>query len=394
MSELIPVMVLCGFLGSGKTTLLRRWKREADLQDAVWIVHDLSEAGIDAELLADEGADPEAGRLEGRMAALHGEHAREHLAESLGRVLHEAAELDPAPPVVLLESTGAARPWPLVKALAGDARFFLRHFIVTVDALNLHRDFADGALLADGAETHDPALAHAAGVLAEQLAFASVIVLTKTDTQPREVLDRQLRILRALRPGVAIAFSAHGGLLPGQLEGIPAPRKSVMASRARKLGLPDRDVTLAGVECTVFREQRPFHPQRLYEVCRRKLGTGLYRAKGFLWMASRPGQVLLWQQSGSQVALEMTGIWRAEIAANREGRLLPEELEILAERLRDAHPVFGDRHQELSLIGLRQAREDFEKALHGALCTDDEVEAWLRGEEFPDPWPRTMRRIS
>ena len=44
----IPIVALCGFLGSGKTTLLRRWRRDGALNDAAFIVHDLSDQGIDA----------------------------------------------------------------------------------------------------------------------------------------------------------------------------------------------------------------------------------------------------------------------------------------------------------------------------------------------------------
>ena len=32
-------------------------------------------------------------------------------------------------------------------------------------------------------------------------------------------------------------------------------------------------------------------------------------------------------------------------------------------------------------------------ALQDALCTDEEVAAWKRGEEFPDPWPKSIRRV-
>ena len=138
-SDSVPIVTLCGFLGSGKTTLLRRWRRDEALKDAPVIVHDLSEFGLDAELLSDENSKPSPGHLVGGVAALHGRHAREQLHDSAGEALEEISALEPAPPLVLCESTGAARPWPLIKALTQNKRFFLRHFIVTVDALNLHR---------------------------------------------------------------------------------------------------------------------------------------------------------------------------------------------------------------------------------------------------------------
>ncbi len=82
-------------------------------------------------------------------------------------------------------------------------------------------------------------------------------------------------------------------------------------------------VTVDAIGAIVFKETRPFHPQRLYDLCQTGLGTGLYRTKGFLWMARRPGHVLLWQQSGSQLFLELHGPWKAEPVHNREGKLLP-----------------------------------------------------------------------
>ena len=50
MEKQIPIVSLCGFLGSGKTTLLRRWKKIESLQDAAFVIHDLSELGIDCLL--------------------------------------------------------------------------------------------------------------------------------------------------------------------------------------------------------------------------------------------------------------------------------------------------------------------------------------------------------
>lgn len=392
---MIPIIVLTGFLGSGKTTLLRRWRRDEALADSAVIVHDLSELGLDAELLADEGSKPQPGSLTDRTAALHGKYAREQLHSSVRHVLGEITTLIPSPPSVLVESTGAARPWPLITALTQNERFFLRHFIVTVDALNLHRDFADGLALA---ETHsslqDPALEHAALVLSEQIAFASIIILTKTDTIPKATIEAQVKVLQQLQPRAAIGLSANAGLLLSQLDGVPAPKPDLLKSRARDMGLLDdisSETTASDIDCTILRESRPFHPQRLYDACQNNLGTGLYRTKGYLWLASRPGHVLLWQQSGSQISLELTGHWRAEIARNIDGKLLPEERELLQEQMKQQDPIFGDRHIELTLIGLPATRDAFAAALQNALCTDAEVAAWQRGESFPDPWPQSLK---
>lgn len=391
----IPIVTLCGFLGSGKTTLLRRWRRDEALSDAALIVHDLSEFGLDAELLSGDSPTPEAGHLNERVAALHGSHAREKLHTSVGQTLADIAKIDPAPPLVLCESTGAARPWPLIAALIQNDQFYLRHFIVTVDALNLHRDFSDGqTILGDSNTSEDAALDHAAKVLAEQIAFATIIILTKTDTVPQSVLQAQVATLQKIQPQAAVGLSAHAGLLLPQLDATPAPKISVLKRRADQLDLTQSASTLEDVNASVLRDPRPFHPQRLFDICQSKLGTGLYRTKGFLWLASRPAHVLLWQQSGSQIALELTGFWKAEIVHNRDGKLLDEEVEHLKEKLKSEHPIFGDRHNELTLIGLTAAREAFVSALEEARCTDDEIEAWQRREEFPDPWPQTLRKIN
>jgi len=392
--EPIPIVTLCGFLGSGKTTLLRRWRRDEALKDVAMIVHDLSEFGLDAELLSDEGASLTQGRLVGRVAALHGSHARERLAPSVGAALAEISELDPAPPVVLCESTGVARPWPLIKALTQDKRFFLRHFIVTVDALNLHRDFADGrALTGESAALRDAAMHRAAEVLVEQIAFANVIILTKVDTIPEATAAAQVKSLQKLQPNATIGLSAQAGILLPQLEATAVPKVSLLEERAKEFGLTQESSIAENVEALVLRDPRPFHPERLYEACTRKMGTGLYRTKGFLWLASRSGHVLLWQQSGSQIALELTGLWRAEIVQDPEGKLLPEEIEHLKAQLESKHPVFGDRHNELTFIGLKADLDSFASALKEALCTDEEIMAWQEGETFTDPWPKSIRSI-
>ena len=388
----VPIVALCGFLGSGKTTLLRRWRRDEALRDAALIIHDLSDLGVDAELLSEDDKSPKAGSLGGRVAALHGKHAGKELYQSLKATLNEVFKLNPPPSLVLSESTGAARPWPLIKALTQDNRYTLRHFIVTVDALNLHRDFEDGSLLInESLSSRDSALWRAAEAITEQIAFASVIMLTKVDAIPKASVDTQVRFLKQLHPNATIALSAQAGLMLPQLENVQPPDLLTLSKKAEQLNLIQQDSTAENVEATIFSDPRPFHPQRLHEACCNKLGTGLYRTKGFLWLVSRPGHVLLWQQSGSQISLELSGLWRAEIAKNLDGKLLSEEIEQLKKRLEKEHPIYGDRHNELTIIGAEADRNGFQLALEDALCTEEEISAWQEGAPFQDPWPKTMR---
>lgn len=388
-----PIIALCGFLGSGKTTLMRRWRREPSVHNAT-IVHDFSDLGLDAELLAPEHITPIAGRLVGRLAALHGSHTREHLKTSVGRALDDIAALNPPAPLVLCESTGAARPWPFIAAITQNPRFFLRHFIVTVDALNLHRDFSDGLALVGQTPLQDPSLKRAAEVLAEQLLFASVIILTKVDTVDDEIVSAQVRLLRQLQPKATIALSAYAGLLLDKLDAALPPQPGEMAAWAERFGMTDRAPTPDDLVSLVLNDPRPFHPQRLYDACQRQLATGVYRTKGFVWLASRDDQVLLWQQSGSQVGFEAHAFLQAEAAYNDPGDLPQDEVDALKAKLASAHPVFADRRNELTVIGEKVPCISFHRALQRALCTPKEVAAWQRGEPFDDPWPTSVRHVN
>ena len=98
----------------------------------------------------------------------------------------------------------------------------------------------------------------------------------------------------------------------------------------------------------------------------------------------------MWQQSGSQIDLEFIGYWRAEIAQNREGKLSDEEVQGLRAQLMSKDPIFGDRYNELTLIGMSHGRELFVTGLKEALCTEEEIAAWENGEQFEDPWPQTF----
>ena len=58
------------------------------------------------------------------------------------------------------------------------------------------------------------------------------------------------------------------------------------------------------------------------------------------------------------------------------------------------HPIFGNRNNRLTLIGLPNACRIVAAALKSALCTEAEVSACTRGKAFTDRWPQTQYRVT
>ena len=73
---------------------------------------------------------------------------------------------------------------------------------------------------------------------------------------------------------------------------------------------------------------------------------------------------------------------------------MKEEVDGLKKKLEENHPIFGDRNNELTLIGLKKDREAFLSALNNALCTDEEVKFWQVGKSFNDPWPTKLKSMN
>ena len=160
---MIPVIVLTGFLGSGKTTLLNRLIAERVLGDAqdriALVVNELGEVGVDAALLPPEMT---------RQVELPGGCICCTMSEDLDRTLLEIVEEWPEVAAIVVETTGVAEPLPIAWAmerepLAGVVR--LAAVVTLVDVT--------GFL---GVRSVSPAVD-------AQVAYADVVILTKTDLQ-------------------------------------------------------------------------------------------------------------------------------------------------------------------------------------------------------------------
>jgi G3E family GTPase len=385
------VILLSGFLGSGKTTLLRRLLREAP---AEWklgvIVNDVSDLEVDGDLVREAERLSEAeGTLVSLFAGSISGDKRQLFQQTLATF---AARGDLTH--LLIEASGSSHPLPLIEDVQAQPGLIIQAFITLLDARAMIADQAGGLdLLRTLVKNQDQGRRSTENLLAEQLQFASHLVLTKTERLSASDLAVIRQTLAILHPQATVLTASYGQTQLNLLtaDGFDPDRVQQLAAAIADPAVGE--TAPYDIGHTLVCDRRPLHPQRLWTHFRERLGLGIHRSKGFIWLVSRPEQVLLWNQSGGSIELELLAYWKAALVSNPEGRLLPEEITLLREQLKDTDPVFGDRMTELTVIGTAADRTIFVRGLHACFCTEEEVEQWQAGATFTDPWPSTLRRV-
>ena len=390
----LPVTVLSGFLGAGKTTVLNHILNNRDGLRVAVIVNDMSEINIDAATVKNEIS---FNRAEEKLVEMSNGciccTLREDLLEEIERLAHEG-KYD----YLVIESTGISEPLPVAetftfagedgKSLSEISR--LDSMVTVVDALNFLKDYDEAKFLNEvGESLGEEDERSVADLLVEQVEFADILLISKTDLVSEQELARLKSILQTLNTE-AIQIPIEHGKVPldkvlntGRFSFERAQQSPGWLKEMRGEHVPETEEF--GISSFSYEARRPFDPQKFYDFIHSKDIAGkLIRSKGFFWLATRPQLAGSWSQAGGMARYGAAGLfWKA--VPKEQWPEDPEYLKAIEEQWMEP---FGDMRQELVFIGQGLNKHDIIERLDRCLLTDEQLiqghHVWA---EMPDPFP-------
>jgi G3E family GTPase len=393
MSQL-PVTVLSGFLGAGKTTVLSHILNNREGKKVAVIVNDMSEINIDASMVQSEVS---LSHHEEKLVEMSNGciccTLREDLLLEVNK-LSQSGRFD----YLMIESTGISEPLPVAEtftfadedgvSLSDVAK--LDTMVTVVDAVNFMKDYDEAKFLQETGESlGDEDERSVADLLVDQVEFADVLLISKTDLIESSDIDRLTAILKTLNTHARIIPITNGSvnvddvLNTGLFNFERAQQAPGWFKEMRGEHVPETEEY--GIASFSYVARRPFHPEKFYQFLHNTKSFGkLIRSKGYFWLATRPEFAGQWSQAGGIARHGFAGLfWRAIPKKD-----WPEDEDYLASIKNNWVEPFGDMRQELVFIGQGLDQQEMIRNLDECLLSESEM---LEGKEYwaalPDPFP-------
>ena len=391
----LPVTVLSGFLGAGKTTVLTHLLNNREGKKVAVIVNDMSEINIDKSMVQNEVS---LNHKEEKLVEMSNGCICCTLREDL---LIEVAKLAKSGSFdyLVIESTGISEPLPVAETFTFEDETGislsdvskLDTMVTVVDAVNFLKDYDEAKYLQDvGESLGEEDERSVADLLVDQVEFADIILISKTDLVGKTDVDKLTAVLKTLNTDASIIPISNGKvdtdniLNTGLFDFEKAQQAPGWLKEMRGEHIPETEEY--GISSFVYEARRPFYPQRFFDFLHSdNLSGNLIRSKGFFWLATRPQFAGSWNQAGGIAHHGFAGMFWSAIPKSR----WPQDQESLDFIKESWVEPFGDMRQELVFIGQDLNKNEVIKSLDKCLLSDFDM---LQGKDhwakLPDPFPQ------